>query len=459
MSSGMVPRESARRRFSVSFYVTAMLFIIFDVESIFLFPWATIVRELKVFGIVEMGIFIATLLVGIAVRLAQGGAAMGLNNELIVPRTGGRSILLADADAGTIALPRTGAAERTALQSGFVTTTLGKVIQWGRYSSLWPALFGLACCAIEMMATGAARYDMSRFGCEVFRASPRQSDLMIVAGRVSQKMAPGPSPHLRPDAGAQVGDQHGRLRLQRRHVQQLRDRAGRRQGGSGRRLHPRLSTPPGGAAGRGHEAAEEDRRGAPRLAARVAPMTAVGSPMSGARAADLLERELPTAVRRRDAGFGEVTVWIDRADLVGVCTLLRDHPDAAYTTPVFVTAVDWPDREPAEPRFDVVYMLRSLQYNDVCRLIVQVTEDDPNVPTLEGVFAGMDWHERECFDLLGITFTGHHDLKRILLPTDWDGHPLRKDYASFGEPIAFTHNLEWALPAQERPRDMPGGSR
>lgn len=63
--SGIVPRESARRRFSVSFYVTAMLFIIFDTESIFLFPWATIVRELKIFGVVEMGIFIATLLVGL----------------------------------------------------------------------------------------------------------------------------------------------------------------------------------------------------------------------------------------------------------------------------------------------------------------------------------------------------------------------------------------------------------
>ena len=63
--SGIVPRESARRRFSVSFYVTAMLFIIFDVESIFIFPWATIVRELKVFGIVEMGIFVAVLLVGL----------------------------------------------------------------------------------------------------------------------------------------------------------------------------------------------------------------------------------------------------------------------------------------------------------------------------------------------------------------------------------------------------------
>ena len=113
---------------------------------------------------------------------------MGLNTELIVPGGPGTSIVLAD--AGAIPLPRTGAAERTAVQSGVVTTTLGKVIQWGRYSSLWPALFGLACCAIEMMSSTASRYDMSRFGAEVFRASPRQADLMIVAGRVSQKMAP-----------------------------------------------------------------------------------------------------------------------------------------------------------------------------------------------------------------------------------------------------------------------------
>ena len=70
--SGIVPRESARRRFSVSFYVTAMLFIIFDVESIFLFPWATIVRQLKVFGIVEMAIFILTLLVGLVYVWRKG---------------------------------------------------------------------------------------------------------------------------------------------------------------------------------------------------------------------------------------------------------------------------------------------------------------------------------------------------------------------------------------------------
>jgi NADH-quinone oxidoreductase subunit B len=76
------------------------------------------------------------------------------------------------------------------LPSGILLTTVEKLVNWTRKSSFWPATFGLACCAIEMMATGAARYDLARFGMEVFRASPRQADLMIVAGRVSQKMAP-----------------------------------------------------------------------------------------------------------------------------------------------------------------------------------------------------------------------------------------------------------------------------
>lgn len=71
-----------------------------------------------------------------------------------------------------------------------ITTTISKVADWGRKSSLWPALFGLACCAIEMMAASSSRFDLARFGSEVFRASPRQADLLIVSGRVCQKMAP-----------------------------------------------------------------------------------------------------------------------------------------------------------------------------------------------------------------------------------------------------------------------------
>jgi NADH-quinone oxidoreductase subunit B len=80
--------------------------------------------------------------------------------------------------------------EEEEARRGILTSTLGKAVAWARKNSMWPATFGLACCAIEMMATGAADYDLARWGMEIFRASPRQADLMIVAGRVSQKMGP-----------------------------------------------------------------------------------------------------------------------------------------------------------------------------------------------------------------------------------------------------------------------------
>ena len=94
---------------------------------------------------------------------------------------------------------------------GLIFAKLDQAVNWARKSSIWPMSFGLACCAIEMMSTGASRFDIARFGAEVFRGSPRQSDLMIVAGRVAQKMVPDQET-LRADAGAQMGDLDGRLR-------------------------------------------------------------------------------------------------------------------------------------------------------------------------------------------------------------------------------------------------------
>jgi NADH-quinone oxidoreductase subunit B len=82
------------------------------------------------------------------------------------------------------------AAVEEEVKQGILTTVLAKMVNWARKQSVFPVTFGLACCAIEMMATGAGHYDLSRWGMEIFRASPRQADLMIVAGRVSQKMAP-----------------------------------------------------------------------------------------------------------------------------------------------------------------------------------------------------------------------------------------------------------------------------
>ena len=133
------------------------------------------------------------------------------------------------------------------LPSGVLLTTVEGVAGYFRKASFWPATFGLACCAIEMMTSGGPRYDLARYGMEVFRASPRQADLMIVAGRVSQKMAPV----LR-----QIYDQMaepkwvlamGVCASSRRHVQQLRDRPGRRPRRPGRHVPPRLPAAPGDA--------------------------------------------------------------------------------------------------------------------------------------------------------------------------------------------------------------------
>ena len=149
------------------------------------------------------------------------------------------------------------------VEESLMMTTMHKATGWGRANSIFPATFGLACCAIEMMSIVGPRYDIARFGAENLRASPRQADLLILSGRVAVKMAPGRPALVRPDARAQVGHRDGRLLVVRRHVRQLRGRSGRRQVHAGRRPRAGLPAPARGAHVR-HQQAAADDPGPPR---------------------------------------------------------------------------------------------------------------------------------------------------------------------------------------------------
>ncbi|HSC71100.1 MAG TPA: NADH-quinone oxidoreductase subunit C [Candidatus Methylomirabilis sp.] len=123
----------------------------------------------------------------------------------------------------------------------------------------------------------------------------------------------------------------------------------------------------------------------------------------------------------------EITVILGRPDLVRVCRFLRDDPDLAFDFLSDVTGVDRLKLPEHSPRFEVVYHVYSLQHGRRLRLKVRVDEGEA-VPTVTDVWPTANWHEREVYDMFGVPFEAHPDLRRILMPDDWEGHPLRKDY-------------------------------
>jgi NADH-quinone oxidoreductase subunit C len=137
---------------------------------------------------------------------------------------------------------------------------------------------------------------------------------------------------------------------------------------------------------------------------------------------------LAAAVTRYTVDFGELTVAAKAADIVAVMRFLRDDANCRFLSLIDITAVDWPGRE---QRFDVVYHLLSPQHNTRVRVKAQTDEATP-VPSIIEVFAGADWYEREIYDLYGIVFAGHPDMRRILTDYGFEGHPLRKDFPLTG---------------------------
>lgn len=140
---------------------------------------------------------------------------------------------------------------------------------------------------------------------------------------------------------------------------------------------------------------------------------------------DQLAVVFPGAIRATDAFRGDEAAVVARERLVEICRWLKETPGCAFHFCMDLCGVDYPGRD---ERFEVVYHLYSLATGKRIRLKVRVKAADPVVPSVTGVWVGADWFERECYDLFGIRFAGHPNLRRILTYEEFEGHALRKDY-------------------------------
>ncbi len=136
--------------------------------------------------------------------------------------------------------------------------------------------------------------------------------------------------------------------------------------------------------------------------------------------------------------LGEHTIFVAAENLVDACQMLRD--EFGFNLLASLTATDyWPEEE---PRMHISYQLCAIEHETHLRLRVPLAGQDLNLPSIEGLYPNANWHERELYDMFGIHIAGHSDLRRILMPYDWEGHPLRKDYPLGYEEPQFTFNFD-----------------
>ncbi len=143
-----------------------------------------------------------------------------------------------------------------------------------------------------------------------------------------------------------------------------------------------------------------------------------------------IAERFPSAFVDSSEDFGELVIRIRREAVAEVCRFLHDEPDLAFDHLITVTSIDWMEDV---DRFEVVYQLYSIRWNRRVRLKARVPEEDCAIASVSCIWRGAAFPEREVFDLMGIRFAGHPDLRRIFLPDDYDGHPLRKDYPLEGK--------------------------
>ncbi|RJQ38342.1 MAG: NADH-quinone oxidoreductase subunit C [Nitrospiraceae bacterium] len=142
--------------------------------------------------------------------------------------------------------------------------------------------------------------------------------------------------------------------------------------------------------------------------------------------ADKITEKFPDEVLDVREFREQVSVTLKKDRILEICRYLHDDPDLCFDYLVDICGADYEGKK--EKRFEVVYHLYSIERCHAIRLKAEVTETKPEIASVTNIWAGAGWHERECYDMFGIAFSGNSDLRRILMPEDWEGYPLRKDY-------------------------------